>query len=96
MGKAYWVATYRSISDPDVLGKYAGLASQVIEAHGGRFLARGTPVRVYEAAAPQRCVIVEFDSAAAAMAAYESKTYEKARAILQGSVEREILIVEGV
>lgn len=96
MGKGYWVATYRSISDPEVLGRYAALASQVIQAQGGRFLARGAPARVYEAAGPQRCVIVEFESVAAAMAAYESKTYEKAREILQESVEREILIVEGV
>ena len=96
MGRGYWVATYRSVSDPEALVKYAGLALPIIQAHGGRFLARGTPVHVYEAVAPQRCVIVEFESVAAAKAAYESPAYEKARAMIEGSVEREILIVEGV
>jgi uncharacterized protein (DUF1330 family) len=96
MAKGYWVATYRSVSDPEALTKYAGLATRVLQANGGRFLARGTPVRVYEAAAPQRCVIMEFESVAAAIAAYESKAYEQVRAILQGAVEREIQIVEGV
>ena len=60
MAKGYWVATYRSVSDPEALARYAVLAAQVIQSHGGRFLARGRPVRVYESPAPQRTVIVEF------------------------------------
>jgi uncharacterized protein (DUF1330 family) len=96
MAKGYWVATYRSISDPGALARYAPLAAQVIQAHGGRFLARGNPVRVYEAAAPARTVIVEFESVAAAIAAYESDAYSKVRPSLEGAVEREIQILEGV
>jgi uncharacterized protein (DUF1330 family) len=42
MAKAYWVATYRSISNPEALAAYAKLAGPAIEAAGGRFLARGT------------------------------------------------------
>ena len=95
MAKGYWVAKYRSVSDPEALAKYAGLAPQVIVANGGRFLARGAPVRVYEAAVALRCVIVEFDSVDAAIAAYESAAYRPVRAILEGKVEREILILEG-
>jgi uncharacterized protein (DUF1330 family) len=41
MAKAYWVATYRSISDPEALAGYAKLAGPAIMAAGGRFLARG-------------------------------------------------------
>ena len=41
MAKAYWVATYRSISDPDKLAAYAKLAGPAIQAAGGKFLARG-------------------------------------------------------
>jgi len=95
VAKGYWVATYRSVSDSEALARYAVLAAKVIQAHGGRFLARGTPVRVYEAPAPQRCVIVEFESAAAAIAAYESDAYAQVRPILEGKVEREIQILEG-
>ena len=96
MAKGYWVATYRSVSDPEALARYAVLAAQVIQAHGGRFLARGTPVRVFEAAAPQRSVIVEFESVEAAIAAYESDAYSRVRPILEGAVEREIQVLEGV
>ena len=35
MAKAYWVATYRSISDPDKLAAYAKLAGPAIQAAGG-------------------------------------------------------------
>ena len=43
MAKAYWVATYRNISNPDALAEYAKLAAPAIQAGGGRFLARGMP-----------------------------------------------------
>ncbi len=96
MPKGYWLTTYRSVSDPEALARYAILAAQVIEAHGGRFVARGMPIRVFEAAEAQRCVVVEFDSVAAAIAAYESAAYQEARAILQGAAQREVRILEGV
>ena len=43
MAKAYWVATYRSVSNPDALAAYAKLAGPAIAAAGGRALARGLP-----------------------------------------------------
>lgn len=95
MGKGYWIATYRSVSDPEALAKYAGPAAEHIRAHGGRFLARGVPARVYEAAEPQRCVVVEFDSVEAAIGAYESAAYREIRSILDGKAVRDIRIVEG-
>jgi uncharacterized protein (DUF1330 family) len=47
MAKAFWVATYRSVSDPDKLAAYAKLAGPAIQAAGGKFLARGTPAKTY-------------------------------------------------
>lgn len=49
MAKAYWVATYRSISNPDGMAAYAKLAAPAIQAAGGRFLVRGMPAKTYEA-----------------------------------------------
>jgi uncharacterized protein (DUF1330 family) len=71
MAKAYWVATYRSISNPDALAAYAKLAGPAIAAAGGRFLARGMPAQVYEAGLQQRTVLIEFDSVEAARAAHD-------------------------
>jgi uncharacterized protein (DUF1330 family) len=94
MAKGYWIATYRSISDPEALARYAKLATPIFTAHGGRFLARGSPARVYESADAQRCVVIEFPSVAAAIDMYESPEYREARSILKGSAEREIRIIE--
>jgi uncharacterized protein (DUF1330 family) len=43
MAKAYWVATYRSIKNPDALAAYAKLAGPAIQAAGGKFIVRGAP-----------------------------------------------------
>ena len=96
MAKAYWVATYRSVSDPDALAAYARLAAPAIAAAGGRVLARGMPAQVYEAGLQQRTVVIEFDSVAQARAAHDSPAYQAALAALAGGAERDIRIIEGV
>jgi uncharacterized protein (DUF1330 family) len=37
MAKAYWIACYREIVDPNKLAAYAKLAGPAIEKGGGRF-----------------------------------------------------------
>lgn len=93
---AYWVATYRSISDPEKLAAYAKLAGPSIQAAGGKFLARGNPAKTYEAGLAQRCVVIQFDSVAAATAAHDSPGYQEALAALGDGAERDIRIMEGV
>lgn len=96
MAKAYWVACYRSISDPAALAEYAKLAAPAISAAGGRFLARNTAAKAYEAGLAQRVVIVEFDSVERAVAAHDSDGYQAALKVLGKAVERDLRIVEGV
>jgi uncharacterized protein (DUF1330 family) len=43
MTKAYWIATYRPITDPAAVEAYAKIAGPAIWAAGGRNLVRGTP-----------------------------------------------------
>ena len=96
MAKAYWFSIYRSISNPAALAEYAKLAGPAITAGGGRFLARGTPAKTYEAGLDQRTVLIEFDSVEQAMAAHDSPGYQAALAALGNGAERDIRIVEGV
>jgi uncharacterized protein (DUF1330 family) len=97
MAKAYWIAFYRSIKNPDALAAYAKLAGPAVQAAGGRFLARGMPAKVYEAGLNQRTVMIEFESVQAAIAAHDSPGYQAAlKALGKDSVERELRIVEGV
>jgi uncharacterized protein (DUF1330 family) len=95
MPKAYWVACYRSISDPDALAAYAKLAAPAIAAAGGRFLARGNAAKAYEAGIAQRVVLIEFDSVERAIAAHESEGYQAALKVFGKAAERDLRIVEG-
>jgi uncharacterized protein (DUF1330 family) len=95
MAKAYWVATYRAVHDADKLAAYAKLAGPAIQAAGGKFLARGNPAKTYENGLSQRCVVIEFDSVAAAQAAHDSPGYKAALDALGNGADRDIRIMEG-
>jgi len=96
MPKAYWIAVYRAVNATDKLAAYAKLAAPAIQAAGGRFLARGEPVRVYELGMQQRTVLIEFDSVAQAIAAHDSPAYQAALVALGDGAEREIRVIEGI
>ena len=97
MAKAYWISAYRSINDNDALAAYAKLAGPSLTAGGGKFLARGVPAAVRESGLQQRTVLIEFDSLAAALAAYDSPGYKEALAALgDNAVVRDIRIIEGI
>lgn len=96
MAKAYWIAAYRSIRNPEALAAYAKLAGPALQAAGGRVLARGLPARIYESGRDQRTVLIEFDSVAQAIAAHDSPAYQEALRALGDGADRDMRIVEGV
>jgi uncharacterized protein (DUF1330 family) len=96
MAKAYWIAFYRSVKNPEALAAYAKLAGPAIQGAGGRFIVRGAPAKVYEAGLNQRAVVIEFDNLQQAMAAHDSAGYQAALKVLGDAVERDMRIVEGV
>lgn len=95
MVRGYWVTLYRSVSNPAALTEYARLAGPVIQAGGGRFLARGMPAKTFEGGLEQRSVLIEFDSVERALAVYQSPEYQAALVHLHGAVERDVRILEG-
>jgi len=96
MAKAYWVSCYRAVNDPDKLAAYAKMAGPIIQAKGGRFLARALADEVYEAGVKERLVIIEFDSLALAVSAHDSPEYQEAIAVLDDGAVRDLRIVSGV
>jgi len=96
MPKAYWIATYRSIHDPEALAAYAKLAAPALQKAGARFLARGNPAQVYDDGLDLRTVLIEFDSVAQAIAAHDSPAYLEALGVLGDAVERDLRIIEAV
>lgn len=95
MAKGYWVTFYKSISDAGALLEYAKLASVAIEAGGGKFLARGVPVKAYEAGQKERAVLIEFETVEKAVKTFEGERYQAAAKLLVGKVDRDVRIVEG-
>jgi len=97
MAKAYWIACYHSIKNPDALAAYAKLAGPAVQAAGGKFLARNTAAKAYEAGLMQRVVVIEFESVEKAVAAHDSVGYQEAlKALGKDAVVRDLRIVEGV
>jgi uncharacterized protein (DUF1330 family) len=94
--KAYWITFYKSVSDPAALAEYAKLAAPAIQAGGGVFRVRGVPAKTYEGGLNQRTVVIEFENLEKALAAYQSPAYQAAFRLLNGKVERDVRMVEGV
>jgi uncharacterized protein (DUF1330 family) len=95
MAKGIWVSVYSKINDEAKLAAYAKLAGPALNGAGGRFIARGLPVQVYEKGIKQRTVILEFASVEAAIAAHDSPAYQEALRALGDGADREIRILEG-
>ena len=54
------------------LAEYAKLAGPAVLSAGGRNFVRGMPAKTFEAGLDRRTIVVEFDSLATAISAYES------------------------
>ena len=96
MAKAYWIAFYKSVKNPDQFAAYAKVAPAAIQASGGTFLVRGAPAKTYELGLNQRVVMIKFDSLEKALAAHDTPGYQEALRILGDAVERDLRIVEGM
>ena len=96
MAKVYWMSLYKSVSDPAALAAYAELATPAMLLHGGKILARGTPVGIFEAGIEQRAVLIEFESLEAAKKAYSSPEYQNALKTLGNGAIRDIRLIESI
>ena len=91
---AYWVVRV-NVLDAIKLQAYALLAAAV-EAHGGRYLARGGAHETTEGTDYAQHVIVCCPDMAMAQIAYHSPEYQKARDVLNNGAERLFVIVDGL
>ena len=96
MPKAYWIVSYRSISDPQKVAAYAKLAPAATAAFGARHVTRGNAVAAHEDGRKERVVITEFPSLEQATAAYDSPAYQDALKALGDGAVRDVRIIEGM
>ena len=96
MKKGYWVVAYHTVADEATMKSYGALAGVVLTPFGARVLVSPkSEVTALEAGLKQMTVVVEFDSYADALAAYESADYKKALDVLGPGVTRDFRISEG-
>jgi uncharacterized protein (DUF1330 family) len=94
MPKGYTIVRI-DITDPEAYARYAKVATEAIQKHGGRALVRGGRFEAVEGVARARNVVVEFDSFEAARAFYFSSEYQQAKAMREGAATVEYVLVEG-
>jgi uncharacterized protein (DUF1330 family) len=90
---ALWI-THVTVTDDESYGKYAKLAGPAIEAHGGKFIARGARYVQLEGKDRPRNVVTKFPSVEAAVACYNSPEYQAALTHARDASERDLVIVE--
>ena len=96
MNKGYWIVAYRSVTDEAAVREYGALALVAIEAHGGRTLVRTSEaIEPRESGLKQRTVVMEYESFAKAVEAYESDAYQRALKALGSAADRDFRIAEG-
>jgi uncharacterized protein (DUF1330 family) len=85
------------VTDPLVYEEYKKLSPAAVAAYGGRFLARGGTIETLEGDwAPQRLVVLEFESAARAKQWLDSPEYSQAKKIRHQAALTQTIVVDGV
>ena len=94
--KAYWIAVYRDIKNPENIKKYGEKATPAIKKYNGTILARGGKVETIEGIPSPRTVLIQFQTMEDAIQCYNSPEYQEAMKIGKGEFNRHIQIVEGI
>jgi uncharacterized protein (DUF1330 family) len=93
---AYVIASVTDAWDSEKLAEYRRRNTDVVAAHGGRFLVRGGEHETLEGNwTPVRLVVMEFPDRDAARAWYESDDYAPLRELRRQASDTEIVLVEG-
>ena len=85
------------VRDPKTYERYKAIAAPAVAAYGGRYIVRGGATQTLEGSwAPSRLVILEFPTADAGRAWWNSPEYQPAKALRQTCAGTDMLLVEGV
>ena len=85
------------VTNPDLMGKYAGKAGPTVEAHGGKAIVLGGATETVEGDwQPKRLVVLEFPDLAAAKAWYNSPEYQEILPMRLEASNGDLVMVEGM
>jgi len=94
MPKGYWIA-HVDVDDMETYKNYMAAVQAPFARFGGRYLVRAGTVSYTEGQNRSRTVVIEFPTAEAARACYDSPEYQEARKIRLGVSRSELLVIEG-
>jgi uncharacterized protein (DUF1330 family) len=85
------------VTDPEQYEEYKRMAPPLVALYGGKYLARGGRVEVFEGDwSPKRLVILEFESLEQARQWMDSPEYATARRLRQQTTHSNMVVVEGL
>jgi uncharacterized protein (DUF1330 family) len=85
------------VHDPELMARYREATTPTVASHGGRFIVRRGACETLEGGwSPERFVIIEFPSAAAAKTWWSSTAYAAPKAMRQRAGRTRMIVVEGV
>src|SRR5262245_38118777 len=94
---AYLIADVAKIEDERLYAQYRSLVPSSIAAAGGRYLARGGTIDLFEGTwRPGRLVLVRFESLKSARDWWASAEYKELKHMRQASTATSMLAVEGI
>jgi len=93
----YYAIAELEVTDPSWVRSYVADVTQMVERHGGRYLARTTTFEQLEGERTplQLFLIIEWPSKEAAEAFYESEEYRPYREARRGGAKNEFFLVAG-
>jgi len=92
-----YVIIETDIHDPEQYERYKEASPAAVAAGGGRFVARGGELAVFEGEwQPSRLVILEFPDLETARRWYASETYQEAKKLRDGAAHLNMVAVEGL
>ena len=84
------------VTNPELMGEYAGKAGTTVEAHGGKAIVLGGESETVEGDwQPKRLVVLEFSDMAAAKAWYNSPEYQQLLPMRLQASNGNVIIIEG-
>ena len=85
------------VKDLEKYQEYRKLAPATVQAHGGKYLARGNKIEYWEGDwKPKYIALVEFESFERAKAWYESREYSSIRPVRQENTRSKMILVDGI
>jgi uncharacterized protein (DUF1330 family) len=94
---AAYVIVETDVTDPERYERYKAAAAEAVADAGGRYVARGGELDVFEGDwEPSRLVVLEFDDLAAARRWFDSEGYRQARQLREGAARLRMVAVQGL